>query len=200
MVYSAWLCCIVLSALGNPCGVLKLPSSSLPLCSLLPVSGARGREKTSVEGLCCVKQCPHFLHLSMYQTEPFSSLESSFSGRTRLSPGCVITVPVFCFPGQIRVMHVHSWPPESPVGSSCAVGSARDSASTVQSLSSTLGNAFRNHRPHCHPGHRSGDSASLQCLSLSQFSEGCLSLLHFELWEFCFFFLFCFYSFPFFII
>lgn len=137
MVYSAWLCCVVLSALENLCGVLKLPCSSLPLNSLLSVSGGGGRrerEKYLWKVLCRIKQCPHFLHLSMYQTEPFSSLESS-SGRTRLLPGCVITVcsgVLLSWPDKSwKTVRVHSWPLESPVGSNCAVGSACDSASAV---------------------------------------------------------------------
>ncbi|KAM7321433.1 hypothetical protein ACRRTK_019525 [Alexandromys fortis] len=63
MVYSAWLCCVVLSTLENLCGVLKLPCSSLPLNSLLSVSGGRGEKREreiSVEGVMLYKTVSTF--------------------------------------------------------------------------------------------------------------------------------------------
>lgn len=161
MVYSAWLCCIVLSALENLCGVFKLRCSSFPLYSLLSVLGEkREREKYLWKVLCRIKQSPRFLHHRMFQTEPFSSLESSFSGHTRLSPGCVITVcsgVLLSRPDKSwKTVCVHNWPLERGASVLLAVPVTL----LPRSLSSTLGNAFRNCCPHHPPGHWSCDSAS----------------------------------------
>lgn len=97
--------------------------------------GGKERERDLWKVLCRIKQSPCFLHLSMFQTEPFSSLESSFSGHTRLSPGCVITVcsgVLLSWPDKSwKTVRVHNWPLESPVGSNCAVGNACDSTFSV---------------------------------------------------------------------
>lgn len=100
MVYTAWLCCIVLSLLENLCGMFKLLCFSLHCshCFLCPKKKNK-RENYLLKVLCRVR---HFLHLSVSQREPFSAppspatLASRQSGRFRF-------VPVFCFGGQTGV-------------------------------------------------------------------------------------------------
>lgn len=98
MVYTAWLCCIVLSILENLCRCLSFCMSAVR-CTHCFLCQKREREKYLLKGLRPRKQSPCF-HLSMSRR---SSLSVIFLHQPRLPLTCHSGrsqfVPVFFFHG-----------------------------------------------------------------------------------------------------
>lgn len=101
MVYTAWLCCIVLSILENLCRCLNfcMSASVVLIAFCVRKEREREREKYLLKGLRPRKQSPCF-HLSMSRR---SSLSVIFLHRPRLPLTCHSGrsqfVPVFFFHG-----------------------------------------------------------------------------------------------------